>query len=130
MGPAAIVEVDEHRERVGALPVRRVGASGRPFAEQILDDALRLAVGLGSPGPGALVPGTEVPEGIPIRVGPVPGAVVGQDPLDLDPEPGELGCGDLEGAYRARGRLVWDRDDDDIAARVVDHDLEVLVPDV
>jgi hypothetical protein len=55
------------------------------------------AVGLGPPGSGPLVTGPEATKLLSIGdgVGGRP-AVVGQDPLDPDPELGELGRGNLE----------------------------------
>jgi hypothetical protein len=57
-------------------------------------------------------------------------AVVGQDPLDPDPDLGVLADGQLDRPRGALGTLVGDRDDDGVAAGVVDEHLEMLVADL
>lgn len=88
------------------------------------------AVRLRAVGPGALVADAEALDGGRVASAPVGSAVVGQDPLDPDPERRELGGGGLEPVRGARRGLVRHRHDDQVAARVVDDDLEVRVPGV
>src|SRR5690348_313622 len=77
---------------------------------------------------GSLVVGADlVDRGVELDL--VVGAVVGQDALDPDPEPAQLGGRDLEGRDRAGRRFVGDRHDDRVAAGVVDDDLDVVVAD-
>jgi hypothetical protein len=88
MGPVVVVVVQPGQEGVKALLVRAVGAGVGPFAVKGQVQPLHLAVGLGPIGPGALVrhPGAsqhlaEAPRAVAV-------AVVGEDPLDGDAQPG------------------------------------------
>ena len=108
--------------------VRAIEPGVGPLAQQRLDEGLGLAVGLGSVGPGAQVPGAELVEdrgvGPALGVGP---RVVGHDPLDahavLSEEDGRLG----EGPGGAGARLVGDDRHVGDPGRVVDEHLEVVV---
>jgi len=73
------------------------------------------------------VPRTEPGDGGVEGVGSVGRAVVSEDALDPDAEPGELSRGRLKGEHRTRGGLVGHGHDDGIARGVVDHDLEMLI---
>ena len=66
-------------------------------------------------------------EDVAIGVAAMAGAVVGQHPLDPDPDLGEARHGDLDGPRRALAALVGDRHDHAIAAGVVDEHLEMVV---
>jgi hypothetical protein len=54
-------------------------------------------------------------------------AVVGQDPLDPDPELGELGRGNLERVGRRGPGFIGHRDHDRLSAGIVDDHLEMLI---
>src|SRR4029453_5326063 len=68
----------------GALGTGAVDSAVGPAAEQGADEALGLAVGLGSVGPGAQVTDAERAAGDRVDGRAVGGAVVGGQPLDLD----------------------------------------------
>ena len=86
-----------------------------------------LAVGLGAIGSGPLVAGAELGQGRGVRVRPIRPAVVGQDPLDPDPEPGELDGRELKRPGRAGRSLIGHLDDEGDPAPIVDDDLEVVI---
>ena len=80
---------------VVAQPARQVGGAGvgaavrqgvGPLAQQGLDEALGLAVGLGRVGPGADVAQAEQPAGLAEQARDVARTVVGHHPLDPDAE--------------------------------------------
>ena len=86
---------DCRSRRTGAAPEggRSSDTAGhRPFVDQGLDEALGLAVGLRSIGPGPLVPDVGPARASPARVASIARAVVGEHALDPDPdlrEPGD-----------------------------------------
>ena len=64
-----------------------VAACVGPFAQQRLDEALGLAVGLRPAGLREAVLGAQCHAGVAEEVGAIAGAVVGEDALDLDAAP-------------------------------------------
>src|SRR5713226_2243408 len=77
----------------GALVARAVDRPVRPAGEQGADEALGLAVGLWPVGARAAVADPQRSAGERVDRRPVAGAVVGQDPLDLDAAPAGVGEG-------------------------------------
>jgi hypothetical protein len=126
---SVIVEVDEVAERLQSIAVGAIRPGVGPLVEQGLDEPLGLAVGLGPERPGPLVADLEPPEDVAIGVAAIARAVVGQHPLDPDPDLGELGDRQLDRPRGALAALVDDRYDDGVAAGVVDEDLEMVVAD-
>lgn len=128
MGSTSIVEVDEDRESVEPFLVRSIRSAIGPFAQQGLDDSLGFAIRLRSAGANALVTSTQVLDdrAISAAVG-IGKGVVGQDTLDPDAQPGELGRGGLKSTGGRGSRVIRHRDHHGVTAGVVDHDLYVVV---
>ncbi len=119
-----IVEVDEAAERAEPVAIRAIRSGIGPFVDEGLDEALGLAVGLGSIRSRPLVVDAVTGQDVAIGMAAIAGAVVGQHALDADPDLGEPGGGELDRPRRALAALVGHRNDDRIATGVVDEDLE------
>src|SRR3954454_23156695 len=98
-----------------------------PAGEHRADEALGFAVGLGSAWPCAQVADPQSAAGERVERGDVGAAVVGQDPLDLDPVAAVVGEGAAQEADRGRGFLVCEYLGVGEAAVVVDGDVHVFV---
>ena len=91
--PLGVVVVDPAWQVSEPLGVAAIEASIGPLAEQRLDEALGLAVGLGPVRTRPPVAGFEGRERAAVGRARVAAGVVGQDPLDADPVAGEPdGC--------------------------------------
>ncbi len=72
---SSIVEADESAEGMETVAVRPIGSSVGPLVEQGLDEALGLAVGLGSERAGSLVPNLVAAEDVAVGVTAIAGSV-------------------------------------------------------
>src|SRR6516225_8668829 len=79
-----VVMVEPRRQCSTAFLGTGIGLGVGPFAQTGLDEPLRLAVGAGGVGSGALVSGAGRCHRRPERFASVGGAVIGHDPLDAD----------------------------------------------
>ena len=110
----------------GAFGAGAVDGGVGPACEKGADEALGFAVCLGSVGAGAAVLDAECAAGERVDGGAVAGAVVGEDPLDLDAVSVVVGDGATEEAGSGRGFLVGEDLGVGEAAVVVDGDVDVL----
>ncbi len=117
---AVIVELDEGWQSSQPCGIGGAGAGVCPLPHKGPDEALGLAIGLGSIRSGSRL--AAMAECRPIRSRAVCPGVVGHEPLDLNPGGPERGHGELESR---RGH----RDAHAASAAVIDHDLEVVVPE-
>src|SRR5207248_4976683 len=85
MGSLGIVVLEPGTQGPGSPPRAAVRADVGPLAQQRLDEAFGLAVGLRSIGPRTEVPGVMPATGIAKAVGHVRRAVVGHHAFDADP---------------------------------------------
>ena len=121
-----VIVVEEGMEALGALRGMGVGVGVSPLAEGGLDEALGLAIGLGSIGAGEAVLEAESGDGLAHGVGAVAGAIVGVDALGGDTVPGEEGEGGVEESDGAAGGLVWEELSEGEAGMIIDGDVEKL----
>ncbi len=126
MSSVEVVAAQPSRE--GCSPLGRAGEDRRvgPLAQHRADEALRLAVGLGPVGPGALVRDRLAQRGGE-GVGAVARAVVGHQPLNRDPMRREEGDRALEEADRGLLPLVGQDLGVGEAGGVVDADVDAFV---
>src|SRR5512135_1485609 len=89
MGSLMVVEVEPRVEAMRALAAVAVDAPVGPFAQQGLNEALSLAVGLWCSGLGAQVAQVRRAAGVTKAMGAVARAVVREHPLDRDALLGE-----------------------------------------
>ena len=104
MGSFSVVVAQPGFELLAPLVGGSVGPLVGPLAEHGLDEAFRLAVGLGPIGPGAELSDVEVAAGVLEGVGDVATAVVGHDPLGPDavaPEPAKRPTQERHGGLSA-----------------------------
>ena len=97
-----------------------------PLAEGGLDEAFSLAIGLGGIGFGEAMPETEGGHGRAHGVGPVAGAIVGEDPLGLDAVAGEEAKGGVEESDGAAGGLIGEDLSESETGVIIDGDVEEL----
>jgi hypothetical protein len=126
---AAIVEVQPACQGGVAFGAGAVDRAVGPAAEQCADEALGLAVGLRSVGPGSDVPNPERSASDRVHRRPVCRPVVGHQPLDGYAVAGVVLDGAAQEADRGEGLLV--REDFDVgqAGGVVDGDVHVVPAD-
>src|SRR5512132_3761126 len=108
---------------------RAVDRAVGPAGEQRADEAFGLAVRLWPVGTRAAVPDPERATGERVDPSAVTGAVVGEDPLDLDPVPSVVGDGPAQEGDCGDGLLVAEHLRVGEAAVVVDRDVHVLPAD-
>ena len=122
--PARIVLPHVATQGAQALGVARVGSLVGPLPEERLDDAFGLTIRLRAVRPrvldGDAVPASDAPD----EPGAVVEAVVGEDPPHAHAMGGEVGDRPLEEGGRGRRGLVSEGLDVEIAAVVVDGDVE------
>src|SRR6266849_7855764 len=112
------------------LWVTAVDRAVGPAAEQGADEALRLPVCPWPVGTGAQVFEPQRFAGERVDRGAVGGAVVGHQPLDPDPEGGEVGNRAAQKADRGQGLLIVEDFNVDEPGRVVDADVDVFPAEV
>jgi hypothetical protein len=129
VGSSSIVEVEPAGEHVVAFVAGVVDRTVGPAAEQGANEAFRLAVGARRVRPGAEVFDAQRFASERVDRGAVCVAVVGHQPLDPDPEGGEVGDRAAQEADRGRGFLVLEHLDVGEPRGVVDRDVNVLPAD-
>jgi hypothetical protein len=97
-----------------------------PFAQRGLDEALGLAIGLWSVGPGEAMFEAEGGDGVTQGVGAIAGAVVGVNALSFDAVLLEKGQGGMEEGDGAVGGFVGEELGEGEAGMIVDGDVEVF----
>src|SRR2546427_5275599 len=126
MWSSSIVEIEPAGERAASFVAVAVDRAVGPASEQGADEAFSFAVGARPVGPGAQVLDSERLAGDRVGRGAVGGAVVGHQPLDPDPEGGEVGDRSAQEADRGHGLLIVEDFDIDEPGRVVDADVDVF----
>ena len=120
-----VVVVEEGWEAGGALSGVGVSMSVGPFAQGGLDEALGVAIGLWSVGPGEAVLEAEG-GGVLHGAGAIAGAIIGVEPLSFDAVPGKESQSGMEESDGAFGGLGWEELGEAEAGMIADGDVEVF----
>ena len=129
MRAVAIVGVEPGAHGLGAFGRACEGLPVGPFAQARLNEALRLAIGAGRVGSGALVLEPGGNDRLAEVAAAVGGAVVGHHALDGDAEAGKPSQGPLEERHRALFALVGEDFRVGQAGGIVDADVEEIPAD-
>jgi len=118
--------MEVEREEGGAVVTGVVRAGIGPLAGDGLDEALGLAIGLGSVGPGEAMLEAELVTSLGEELGAIGRAAVSEDALDVDAMRLVESNGLVEGGEDAGSFFIWEEGGESQAGMIIDGDVEGL----